>query len=259
MKEVHWMILPKLTLACLGIVVVVGLASCTNNNAGNSETTSKDAQPRETTSPKQVEKVKPSPGKGNVQGAVVYNEKPVENIEVKLCETFNRYMRESCGGKTYKATTDKEGYYIVKDVEPGIYQALLVRVFDTDRYIFAAKGIGGLEMVKYEVAAGQTLFTESKHLYKSDLKLLEPAAASRVDGQKLALQWQPYKDAAYYKLNLYPKDMKVEGIYNKRIEGKSFTVDKPLAKGEYRWTVEAYNSNDKKLSESSDDITFVVD
>jgi len=39
-----------------------------------------------------VEKIKPAPGTGNVQGKVLYNGKPVEHIEVKLCETFNQYF-----------------------------------------------------------------------------------------------------------------------------------------------------------------------
>ena len=49
-----------------------------------------------------VEKVKPAPGTGNVQGKVLYNGAPVENIEVKLCETFSRFL-SGCGGKIYTA------------------------------------------------------------------------------------------------------------------------------------------------------------
>jgi len=39
-----------------------------------------------------VEKVKPAPGTGNVQGKVLYNNAPVENINVRLCETFSRFL-----------------------------------------------------------------------------------------------------------------------------------------------------------------------
>ena len=55
-----------------------------------------------------VEKVKPAPGTGNVQGKVLYNSKPAENIEVKLCEKFNQYFG-GCSGKTFTARTDKDG------------------------------------------------------------------------------------------------------------------------------------------------------
>ena len=54
----------------------------------------------------QVEKVKPSPGTGNVQGKVLYNGKPVENIDVRLCEKFNRFL-DGCGGQIYTAKTDR--------------------------------------------------------------------------------------------------------------------------------------------------------
>jgi hypothetical protein len=45
---------------------------------------------------------------------------------------------------------------------------------------------------------------------------------------------------------------------NERVEGTSFKVAKPLEKGSYRWKIEAYNSKDKKLSETPDDIKFTV-
>src|SRR5918999_5160856 len=90
-----------------------------------------------------VEKVKPAPGTGNVQGKVLYNNAPAENIEVKLCETFSRFL-SGCGGKTFTAKTDKDGDFVVANVEPKEYEALTVRVFDTDSYIFATSGIAGI-------------------------------------------------------------------------------------------------------------------
>src|SRR5947209_14214348 len=39
-----------------------------------------------------VEREKPEAGKGNVQGKVFYNSKPVAGIEVKLCQTFSQYL-----------------------------------------------------------------------------------------------------------------------------------------------------------------------
>src|SRR5262245_8809548 len=58
-----------------------------------------------------VEKVKPAPGTGNVQGKVLYNNAPVENIEVKLCETFSRFI-SGCSGQIYSAKTDKDGDFV---------------------------------------------------------------------------------------------------------------------------------------------------
>ena len=45
---------------------------------------------------------------------------------------------------------------------------------------------------------------------------------------------------------------------NKRIDGSSYVLDKPLAAGSYTAKVIAYNSKDIKLAESPDDIKFSV-
>jgi hypothetical protein len=208
--------------------------------------------------PPEVEKVKPAPGKGNVQGKVLYAGKPVENIEVKLCEDFSQYIG-GCSGKIYKAKTDKQGEYVIANVEPKTYEGLLAKVFDTDSYIFATTGIGGLSSNKYEVTANKTLFVNPTNLFKSDLKLLSPKAGAKVAGKNLKVQWKPYPGASYYKFSIYAEDMKVISPYiNERTEATSVDLDKPLQKGTYRWEVEAYNDADIKLAESSKDIKFTL-
>jgi hypothetical protein len=205
-----------------------------------------------------VEKVKPAPGTGNVQGKVMYNGKPVENIRIKLCEKFNRFLGD-CGGQNYAARTDKDGEYVVANVEPKTYEGLLVYIFDTDYYVFATTGIGGLSASKYEVAADKTLFVRPTNLFKGDLKLSNPKAGAKVSAQGLELKWEPYPEAAYYKFSVYPQEATATAPYvNERVEATSFAVDKPLPKGTYRWQVEAYNGNDQKLSESARDIKFTV-
>jgi hypothetical protein len=205
-----------------------------------------------------VEKVKPAPGTGNVQGKVLYNGAPVENIEVKLCETFSRFL-SGCGGKIYTAKTDKDGDFVITNVPPKEYEGLTVRVFDSDSYVFATTGIAGISATKYNVVADKTLFVAPTHLFKGDMKVLNPKAGSTVSGQGLELKWEPYPDAAYYKFTLYPDNHQVTPQYvNTRVDDASFKVNKPLEKGSYRFKVEAFNSADKKLSETSDDIEFTI-
>ena len=205
-----------------------------------------------------VEKVKPAPGTGNVQGKVLYNNAPVENIEVRLCETFSRFL-SGCGGKIYTAKTDKDGDFVITNVPPKEYEGLTVRVFDTDSYVFATTGIAGISSAKYNVEADKTLFVRPTHLFKGDLQVLNPKAGSTVSGQNLELQWQAYPDAAYYKFSLSPNDHLVTPPYiNERVDGASFKVNKPLEKGTYRIKVEAFNKSDKKLSETADDINFTI-
>ena len=125
----------------------------------------------------------------------------MENIEVKLCETFNRFLG-GCSGKVYTAKTDKDGDYVITNVPPQTYETLLARVFDTDSSIFATSGIAGISAAKYEVTADKTLFVTTTHLFKSDLKLLTPKAAEKVKSQGLEIKWDSYPDAAYYKFSI---------------------------------------------------------
>jgi hypothetical protein len=240
--------------AFVAIVLLGGCKVADKTKTGSSNSSVAQSDSGETG----VEKVKPAPGTGNVQGKVLFNGKPVENIEVKLCETFNRYFG-GCGGKTFTAKTDKDGDYVIVNVEPKEYEGLLARVFDTDAYIFATTGFAGLSAKKYPVTADKTLFVPPTHLYKGDLKLVNPTAGAKVSGEKLELKWDSYADAAYYKFSIYPEEATVTSPYtNERVDGTSFVLDKPLQKGIYRWQVEAYNSADQKLSESDRDIKFTV-
>jgi hypothetical protein len=239
-----------LVWVCLTAVLAVG--GCTKKTASSGRAADADVLVEG------VEKVKPAAGTGNVQGKVLYNNKPVENIEVRLCETFSRFL-SGCGGKIYTAKTDKDGDFVITNVPPKEYEGLTVRVFDTDSYVFATAGIAGIASAKYNVEANKTLFVSPTHLFKSDLKVVNPKAGSTVSGEGLELKWEPYPDAAYYKFTLYPDNHQTTPPYVKeRVDGATFKVNKPLEKGTYRYQVEAYNSSDKKLSETTDDIRFTV-
>jgi hypothetical protein len=235
-------------VAVLGCVLL-GLSGCTKR-----ETKSNTNSPDKT---EQVEKVKPAPGTGNVQGKVLYNGKPVENIDVRLCETFSRFL-SGCGGKIYTAKTDKDGDYVITNVPPKEYEAITVRIFDTDGYVFATTSFG-ISATKYNVVADKTLFVDPTNLFKADLKLVNPPAGSSISGQNVEFKWNAYPDAAYYKLTLTPDNHLSESRYtNERVDGTSFKATKPLEQGGYQWKVEAFNAADKKLSESADDIKFNV-
>lgn len=248
------MTLRKWLSIAMCIIATISMASCARQSPSTNTSTASESGGSVTG----IEKVKPAPGTGNVQGKVLYNGKPAENIEVKLCETFNSFFG-GCAGKTYTARTDKDGEYVIANVEPKVYEGLLAKVFDTDSYIFATSGIAGLSATKYDVPADKTLFIAPTNLFKSDLKTANPKAGARVSSQNLELKWESYPDAAYYKFSIHPEEAGTTSPYsNERIEGTSFPVDKPLAKGTYRWQVEAFNSANQKLSESDDDIKFTI-
>jgi hypothetical protein len=240
--------------------IAVALSGCGGNKSTtNSEPSESRAAKSDVAQPEAgVEKAKPAAGTGNVQGKVLYNSQPAANIEIKLCETFNRFMG-GCTGQSYTGRSDKDGEYLITNVAPKTYEALTARVFDTDSYVFATSGIAGLSAAKYDVVADKTFFVAPIHLFKSDLKILNPKAGAKVSAQGLELKWDSYPDAAYYKFNIYPDDSSVTSPYNnERVEATSFALDKPLEKGTYRWRVDAFNKDDRKLSESADDIKFTI-
>jgi len=254
-------------IACLAAAVsltccsLVNKSSQTANGSANSSTSANVSAPTPVSpgnAEAGVEKMKPAPGTGNVQGKVLFDGKPVENIRVKLCEKFNQYLG-GCDGQTYTAQTDKDGVYVVSNVAPKVYEGLLAYVFDTNMYIFQTAGLAGLDTAKYEVAADKTLFVRPINLFKSDLKTVSPKAGAKVSAQNLELKWEPYPSAAYYKFSVHQDDLSVTSPYvDERVEGTSYTLDKPIQKGIYRWQVEAYNSADQKLAESADDVKFTV-
>lgn len=245
----------KWALLTVCAITLFASASCKVGNK-NSATTNSSSSTNSTPS-QQVEKVKPAPGTGNVQGKILYNSKPVENIEVKLCQTFNRFFG-GCSGKTLTARSDKDGDYVIANVEPGTYEGLLARVFETESFVFATTGVAGLSAEKYVIEPDKTLFIRPTSLFKGDLKLLNPKAGAKVS-QNLELKWQEYPDAAYYKFSLYAEEAGVTSPYiNTRAEATSFTLEKPMPKGTYRIEIEAFNSDDRKLSETSNDLKMTV-
>ncbi len=142
-----------------------------------------------------VEKEKPAAGKGHVQGKAFYNERPAAGVEVKLCQTFSRYL-SGCGGETFTTKTDDAGEYLIKDVPPGIYEGLTVQVFDSPYYVFATSGI--VQSAKYKIEEGRTFFAPDTNLFKQDLKLVSPKAGAKIGADNVEVKWDAYPDAAYY-------------------------------------------------------------
>ena len=109
------------------------------------------------------------------------------------------------------------------------------------------------------MTADKTFFVTPIHLFKSDLKTVNPKAGSKVSAEGLTLKWDEYPDASYYKFSTYSDDVSTTSPYvNERVEGTSFEVSKPMPKGTYRFQVTAFNKDDRKLAQSSSDVKFTV-
>jgi hypothetical protein len=236
------------------LVLVVGVAAC--GGSGGTKDERGSAAATTTTASSQKERQRPAAGKGNVQGVVLYDDKPALGIEVKLCAEYSRFG-SGCGEERYQAITDAEGVFVIADVPPKEYGALLVRVFDTDLEQFAQSGV--VSTKKYTVEADKTLFAETTHLFKADVRATAPASGSQVPPANLALRWEPYPAAAYYKVTLTAKEVTVTSpVVGQRVDGTSYTVPAAVQTGEYRLRIEAFNAKDHKLSETPDGYSFQV-
>lgn len=203
-----------------------------------------------------TEKEKPSAGRSNVQGTVLFNEKPAAGVEVKLCQKFSSIL--GCREKQYTTKTDDAGEYLIKDVEPGDYEGLVVRVFNTPAYVFATKG-SIISAAKYKMEPDKTFFAPVTNLFKSDIKTQSPKANAKVDSAAFEAKWEPYPDAAYYKVSFFAKEVKARSPYiNHKVEDTSFKPDKAFTNGEWRMKIDAFNANDIKIAQLKDDLKFTV-
>jgi hypothetical protein len=259
-------ILPLVILAA-AVLGCNQLSERANTNSATNSTTATKATPS-TVEPNEdgtvpsgtgVEKEKPEAGKANVQGKAFFNDKPAAGVEVKLCTKFNQYGT-GCGGKTYTAKTDDAGEYLIKGVEPGLYEALTVRVFNTPYYVFATSGI--LSAAKYDIPADKTFFAPDSNLFKNDVKLTAPKAGSKVAAENIEVKWDVYPDAAYYKMSIHADSTTTAktdlDFVGKRVDDPTFVLTKPLPPGDYTVRIDAFNANDRKLAQTSNDFKFTV-
>jgi hypothetical protein len=263
-----------IVILCSAAAILVGCktetVTKTNSNAVETKTTSTDtkkempktekveAEDGFVSSGSGTEKSKPESGKANLQGKVLYNEKPVPNVEIKICEKFSNYIG-GCSGETFKSKTDENGEYLIANVPPNTYEALLVQVFNSKDYIFTTVGYG-ISAAKYKLEADKTFYAPETNLFKSDLKIQNPKAKAKIDLKDLEIKWDAYPDAAYYKLSVNPDKYETgaTSISAQKVEGTSYKPETPLKNGLYRLSLNAYNANDVKIADSGDTFEFTV-
>lgn len=195
--------------------------------------------------------ITPSPGKGNVEGQVVWNSKPAPGIQLRLCAEMDPIS--GCKGASHQAVSNAGGAFRFVDVAPGDY-GLAMRVFDTNDWLFVTSEFQGART--FAVKAGETLDVRTQNLFKTDLKLGAPASAANLTSATPVLKWQSYESAAYYQVYL-GADHGDAIFVNERVEAAELAVAEPLLNCAYNWKVEAFNAAKFKIAES-DRLRFKV-
>jgi hypothetical protein len=181
-------------------------------------------------------------GKGTVVGLVLWNGQPVPQAAVWLCEEFSGGCK---GTFQYRANTDENGYYVFKNVTPGLY-TVAINSFNSSWFIFYFDTGGSREQ---NVSAGGNLILDPWNIWKIDLLAVSPRDGKDLAEAHPAFVWNSYPDAAYYLFTIYDDQFDVV-LENKRVDGTEFILEEvTLVTCSYYWTVDAYNADDIKISE----------
>jgi hypothetical protein len=179
-------------------------------------------------------------GKGNVIGLALWNGEPIPKAAVWLCEKFEG----GClGTYQYRTNSDKNGYYVFKNVVPGRY-LVAINSFSTGWFVFYRGTSGTREQV---VSADKNLILNPWNIWKFDLRIVSPRIGKTLSQATPTFTWDPYPDAAYYQFSLYD-DQLDPVLEDKRVDGTEFTVGHSLVSCKYSWHVDAYSAEGIKIA-----------
>jgi hypothetical protein len=195
----------------------------------------------------------PDPGMANVVGRILWNGQPAEELGLLLCEDL--VMLVGCGGAEYDSRTDAEGVFLFRNVAPGEY-TLVVESFGGDHWLLVTSDLES-DAGRYAVPADQTLHIPDYSIYRFDLILTYPGEGESVADGKPELTWEPYPDAAYYRVSIRREDGS-DILAGEKTETPSIIPAVDLAPGAYVWQVEAYNASDTKIAEHDGEARFTV-
>lgn len=186
----------------------------------------------------------PAAGTGGVYGRLLWNDKPVGDIQVKLCDEIEYFG--GCEGAEYPTITDANGVYIILNVPPGSY-GLTYKALDSDTWYYVTSGLMNAE--DFEIPADQMVSVGDHKTVRTDLVIISPQEDERLQGvARPTLSWQPYPDAAYYELTFHGGRMG-SIIHRKQLTETSFTLDRDLQTCDYSFDIEVFNANETVIAE----------
>lgn len=194
----------------------------------------------------------PAAGTGGVYGRLLWNGKPVEGVEVKLCDEIK--FLKGCIGKEYPALTDTDGIYVILDVPPGKY-GLTFRALDSDTWYYITSSV--LNAKDFEILSDQMMDVGDHLTVRTDLIILTPKEDERLTVARPTLTWETYPGAAYYELTFHA-GRGGSLIGRMKLTETSFTLDRDLQTCDYSFTIEAFNDQEERIAENDGWRNFVI-
>lgn len=169
---------------------------------------------------------------GTVTGRVLWNEIPVKDARVEVRDEYS-----GSPPLLGEAVTDAQGRFQIASIPAGDQY---LYVFGTGPEFWVA------EVMPFTMRSGSGSVTDDIYLCKG-FAPIRPIKGSVVTERRPILRWDPYPDAADYAVRV----IKVgdsnfifqKGDDDPRITSSEILVAVDLAPGDYRWRVDAFNSN----------------
>jgi hypothetical protein len=174
---------------------------------------------------------------------MLWNGRPVEELEVKLCDEIKFFG--GCEGVEYPTTTGMDGVYVIMDVPPGTY-GLTFRALDSETWYFVTSMV--LNAKDFELLADQMVDMGDNHTIRTDVVILTPLEDERLSIPRPTLSWEPYPEAAYYELTFHG-GRAGSMISSKKITTTSLVLDRDLQTCDYSFDVEVFNAQEQVIAE----------
>lgn len=196
----------------------------------------------EPTVPPSVQVDAPAAGMSNAYGRIYWNNAPVADTDVKLCNDVS--FVSGCDETDFITTTDADGVYIFKDLTPGEY-VIMVEVPSSQYWVYVTSSYG-ITAEKQTFNADETHDLGVQNIIRFDLQPAAPQNNADIAEARPVLDWEDYPDAASYEVYLSPDS---GSSFSDNVSESNYSVPADLLNCKYTWMIKAYNANGDELAE----------
>jgi hypothetical protein len=189
----------------------------------------------------------PAPGTAQVYGRVTFDGNPAPGLDIELCA-------QGCN-RIFRAKTDTDGRYTLRDLPPGPFGLLQVRRFDSDVFQIVWRGDRRTDLLAGASSPADVVMT------KTDVNITYPRPGARVSTTP-TLRWAAYPGAGEYSISVHPGLGALTSVRPVLLRSKtpSATLDEPLAPGRWTMGLSAYSAAHpgQLLADAPTQVNFIV-